>query len=74
MAAEVIIVIGGRPYPIHPLDFAWDQVSDGAGRCLGGFQANDGVASGDYLFGDTAMRVSCIESGIDNTPSTLLQL
>lgn len=56
MAAEVVVVIGGRAFPIHPLDFSWDGISDGD-RCIGGFQANDGVTSGDYLFGDTAMRV-----------------
>lgn len=56
MAMEVIVVIGGRAFPIHPLDFSWDEISVD-GSCLGGFQANDGVSSGDYLFGDTAMRV-----------------
>lgn len=57
LAINLLIIIGGRPYPIHPLDLAWDKISDGQGRCFGGIQGNDKVVSGDYLFGDTAMRV-----------------
>lgn len=57
LAIDLLFIIGGRPYPIHPLDLAWDKMSDGQGRCFGGIQANDGVLSGDFLFGDTAMRV-----------------
>jgi len=57
LAIDLLLIIGGRPYPIHPLDLAWDKISDSQGRCFGGIQANDGVLSGDFLFGDTAMRV-----------------
>lgn len=57
LAIDLLLIIAGRPYPIHPLDLAWDKISDGQGRCFGGIQANDGVLSGDFLFGDTAMRV-----------------
>jgi hypothetical protein len=58
LAMDVLVIFGGRAYPIHPLDMSWDKISDGTGRCIGGLQANDGVISGDYLFGDTVMRVS----------------
>jgi hypothetical protein len=57
LAIDLLLIIGGSAYPIHPLDLAWDKMSDGQGRCFGGIQANDGVLSGDFLFGDTAMRV-----------------
>lgn len=57
LAIDLLVIMGGRAYPIHPLDLSWDKISDGHGRCYGGFQANDDVVSGDYLFGDTAMRV-----------------
>lgn len=57
LATSLLVIIGGRPYPVHPLDLAWDKILDRQGRCFGGIQANDGVISGDYLFGDTAMRV-----------------
>ena len=58
VAVDVLLVIGGRAYPIHPLDFSWDKISGGSGRCFGGLQSNDDVISGDYLLGDTVMRVS----------------
>lgn len=59
VAMDVLVIIGGRAYPIHPLDFAWDKIGDGVNRrCFGGLQGNDNVVSGDWLFGDTAMRVS----------------
>ncbi|KAF8306046.1 acid protease [Clavulina sp. PMI_390] len=56
LAISALMIFGGHPYPIHPLDLSWDKISDGQGRCYGGLQGNNGVASGDYLFGDTAMR------------------
>ena len=58
VAVDLLVVLGGRAFPIHPLDVSWDKLSDGRGRCTGGIQANDGVLSGDWLFGDTVMRVS----------------
>lgn len=60
LAISLLLIIGGRPYPIHPLDLAWDKISDDHGRCFGGIQGNDDVISGDYLFGDTAMRVRLV--------------
>ncbi|KAF8343155.1 aspartic peptidase domain-containing protein [Cantharellus anzutake] len=56
VAVDVIVILGGRAFPVHPLDVSWDKLSDGMERCVGGIQANDGVLSGDWLFGDTVMR------------------
>lgn len=43
LAVDLVIMIGGRAFPIHPLDVAWDKIVDGHGMCFGGLQANDGV-------------------------------
>ncbi|KDQ16293.1 hypothetical protein BOTBODRAFT_107388, partial [Botryobasidium botryosum FD-172 SS1] len=51
---------GGSPvYWMHPLDVSWDEGNGGrrTGRCLGGVQVNEDVSSGDWLFGDTFLRV-----------------
>lgn len=41
LAVDLVIVIGGRMFPIHPLDMAWDKITDENGMCMGGLQAND---------------------------------
>ena len=47
-----------REYVLDPEDLNWRQGGSDGDWCLGGIQANDRVSSGDWLLGDTFLRVS----------------
>lgn len=47
-----------REFVLDPSDISWRQGSADDDWCLGGIQGNDKVASGDWLLGDTFLRVS----------------
>ncbi|KAK7693327.1 hypothetical protein QCA50_002895 [Cerrena zonata] len=45
-----------REFVLDPFDLSWRQGSSDNDWCMGGIQANDRVASGDWLLGDSFLR------------------
>ncbi|KAH9934816.1 aspartic peptidase domain-containing protein, partial [Fomitopsis serialis] len=63
-AAIVGFVLGDgddqKEFVLDPTDVNWEPGTQQDGWCMGGIQANDGVFSGDWLLGDTFLRVGVL--------------
>lgn len=60
---------GAREYVVDPTDISWVPSGEELGWCVGGVQANDHVNSGDWILGDTFLRVSYV--ALDRNPRLL---